>query len=443
MINSQLPVPALRNPGGPPPAPISRDAPVEVSPGVTDMRDGPRTYADTAEAASTLVVRGAEEAAKNGTFGVGGALLGPDHEVVAVVQNKVIQNGVVKDPTAHAERQLVDWYYEQVHRGAHLPPPSKMTIVTSLDPCMMCCGATLAAGFQVVIPAVDTFAGVNCHQDAKFTTLPKTPQMIARHRYSYLGVDGERPFVGPNDSPYAGAVIPAAVEKRSLDVFGGSLDEVKRQINAAGSSDVTPADPQELLGGSAPEVLKLLRRYDPDTLRVRVDPNNPGPALGERLVAVAKASRAAGNALDAAALVDPFGNVMLVVGGQESHSRVRIPFMELTRAWAKIRAEAGDAGKKYLPHIKDCKVVTMFGPGSDTLGVMELGAYGSSVEGPLPVSPSPHWQYVIGGQPATSLREEIAHLPPLYSQVIKEDVAQVRDRDLIGLCWKLYAAPWG
>ncbi|MBM3464988.1 MAG: nucleoside deaminase [Armatimonadetes bacterium] len=413
--------------------PARQQEPVEVSPGVIDMRGGPTQYAFTAEDAAHIVVDNAAKAAEHGTFGVGGALIGPDHEVVAVVQNRVIQNGVVKDPTAHAERQLVDWYFEQVHRGANLPSPEKMALITSLDPCMMCCGASLQAGFHVVIAALDTFAGVNFKGDGKYETLPEGPRQMAKDKFGYVGIEGGRAFQGPQDAPYPNATIPAEVEKRSLDVFTGSLDEVKRQINAAGGGDVKPIDAHELLHGASPEVLGVLRAKDPQALSLRVDPNNPGLDLGQRLVDVATASAKAGNSFDAAALVDPNGNVMMVVGGQESHSPIRTPFMELTRAWASARAEAGPTGAAFLPHIKDCKVVTLMGPGRGATGVMQLGAYGSSVEGPAPASESAHWQYVIPSQTQAELDQEIANLPPLYSQVIKPEMKQVKNEALVRL----------
>ncbi|CAN0301824.1 unnamed protein product, partial [Phaeothamnion confervicola] len=72
-------------------------------------------------AAVEQAVEAAREAAATGTFGVGGVLVGPQGEVLAVSRNHVICQGAVADPTAHGERQLVDWYFQQIYQGDRLP----------------------------------------------------------------------------------------------------------------------------------------------------------------------------------------------------------------------------------------------------------------------------------------------------------------------------------
>ncbi|UUZ51661.1 hypothetical protein LP420_11320 [Massilia sp. B-10] len=77
--------------------------------------------------------------------------------VLKALQNNVVSEGLIFDPTAHGERQLIDWYFAE-RGGAALPPPEEITIVTSLDPCAMCSGAILAHRFNVVVAAIDTKA---------------------------------------------------------------------------------------------------------------------------------------------------------------------------------------------------------------------------------------------------------------------------------------------
>ncbi len=90
-----------------------------------------------------------------GTYGVGGVLLDQQGNVLKALQNNVVCDGLIFDPTAHGERQLIDWYFAEAARGRELPPPHEVTVVTSLDPCAMCTGAILTAGFNVVVAATD------------------------------------------------------------------------------------------------------------------------------------------------------------------------------------------------------------------------------------------------------------------------------------------------
>jgi hypothetical protein len=107
-----------------------RSAPLELSPGV---RAGTSTIR-TAEDAAARAVELAVEAGKQGTFAVGGLLVDESGHVIAEATNAVIRNGKLSDPTAHVERQLVDWLAQQRRRRRSLSPRN-LTIVSSLDPC--------------------------------------------------------------------------------------------------------------------------------------------------------------------------------------------------------------------------------------------------------------------------------------------------------------------
>ncbi|MBV5324847.1 MAG: hypothetical protein J0626_06040, partial [Rhodospirillaceae bacterium] len=102
----------------------------------------------------------------------------------------MIKQGLIFDPTAHAERQLIDWYYAELARGVDLPAPQDITIVTSLDPCCMCAGAILAAGFNVLVAAPDHSAGVNYDSSAHFEALPAPLRATAAASFSYPAVLG-------------------------------------------------------------------------------------------------------------------------------------------------------------------------------------------------------------------------------------------------------------
>src|SRR5262249_2875871 len=79
---------------------------LELSPGV---RAGTGTIRNADDAAGRTVAL-AEEAGKQGTFAVGGLLVEDSGRVIAEATNAVIRNDRLSDPTAHVERQLVDWF---------------------------------------------------------------------------------------------------------------------------------------------------------------------------------------------------------------------------------------------------------------------------------------------------------------------------------------------
>jgi tRNA(Arg) A34 adenosine deaminase TadA len=121
--------------------------------------------------AAQLAAAQAMAAYCNKTFSVGGLLAGPDGTVINQIPNRVIVDNVLNDPTAHGERQLIDWYYSQLAQGTSFPPASDITVVTSLDPCCMCTGAILTAGFRVMTVAEDDTSGINYGSVAKIVKL--------------------------------------------------------------------------------------------------------------------------------------------------------------------------------------------------------------------------------------------------------------------------------
>src|SRR5437016_2836842 len=98
---------------------------LDLTPGV---RAG-RTTILTAEDAAAHAIGLAEQAARQGAFGVGGFLLDRSGHVVAEAVNAVVRDGHVVDPTAHVERQLIDWYCAAGSRGFSAST-SELTIVS-------------------------------------------------------------------------------------------------------------------------------------------------------------------------------------------------------------------------------------------------------------------------------------------------------------------------
>lgn len=145
------------------------------------------------QAAVAIAASEALAAKAQGTFGVGGLLLDQHGNVLKALQNNVVRDGLIFDPTAHGERQLIDWYFAERAKGRKLPAPDDVTLVTSLDPCAMCAGAILAAGFNVVVAANDPNAGINYDLRAAFPALPPGLRQAAADSFCYpavLGVSG-------------------------------------------------------------------------------------------------------------------------------------------------------------------------------------------------------------------------------------------------------------
>jgi cytosine deaminase len=62
---------------------------------------------------------------------------------------------------------------------------------------------------------------------------------------------------------------------------------------------------------------------------------------------------------------------------------------------------------------------------------MALGAYGSTMEGALPLNNPAQFQYVRPAMPEPALHELCSHLPPLYRSLIKIRPTQVADAALV------------
>jgi cytosine deaminase len=69
------------------------------------------------QAAVAIAAAEAIAAKTQGTFGVGGLMLDQHGNVLQSLHNNVIKDGLIFDPTAHGERQLIDWYYAERAKG--------------------------------------------------------------------------------------------------------------------------------------------------------------------------------------------------------------------------------------------------------------------------------------------------------------------------------------
>lgn len=380
-------------------------------------------------------------AKSQGTFGVGGLLLDQHGNVLKSLQNNVVCEGLIFDPTAHGERQLIDWYFAERARGAVLPAPEEVTIVTSLDPCAMCTGAILAAGFNVVVAASDPTAGINYDQRFEFSSLPGPLRERAGARFYYPAVLGSSVFArdsagGAPKSFFIGKTIAEPTQALCSLAFEATNDKVLALLNSDLPREMLK-DPATLAGNHA--IVRKLKVLYPDALAYRCAPHAPDAGLAPFLRRAMEQDIAQGGPGDAVALLDAFGNLLLCAPGRQSQSAICTAFMECTRRYAQLRyklmhgaiAETRDETCRYLAHPRQGTFVFARGPDASAQSFMNLGAYGSTMEGPLPPDNPHQFQYVLPAMPAGELAALCAGMPPLYRDTIRIQPVQVADQALI------------
>jgi len=403
------------------------------------------------QAAVAIAAAEAIAAKTQGTFGVGGLMLDQHGNVLKSLHNNVVLHGLVFDPTAHGERQLIDWYYAERARGRALPPPEDITIVTTLDPCCMCSGAILAGGFNVVAAAPDRIAGINYDEAAVFEALPAGLRAQAQRSFSYPAVLGASLYAraGAGATPrsfFIGKTIAEATQALCALAFEATSREVVALFGADRARDQL-RDPATL----APDhrIVRALKQLHPDALTYRCAPHAPDAGLAPFLLQAMARDQgsehgshravAAATQGDAVALLDAFGNLLLCMSGKRAQSGIRTAFMEITRAYAQLRYKLMDGAtpeeqeevRRYLGHPREGTFVFAHGPDHGAASFMDLGAWASTMEGPLPDHNPHQFQYVAPRIDAAALAALCAAMPPLYRDVIRLHPTQVRDQALV------------
>ncbi|MES2151710.1 MAG: nucleoside deaminase [Pseudomonadota bacterium] len=393
------------------------------------------------QAAVAIAANEAISARTQGTFGVGGLLLDHFGNVLKALQNNVVRDGLIFDPTAHGERQLIDWYFAERAKGRKLPEPGQVTVVTSLDPCAMCTGAILAAGFNVVVAARDPNAGINHDMSASFSALPEHLRERAAARFFYPAVLGASCFAreSAGSAPHSffiGKTIAEPTQALCSLVFEATSLKVQGLLNTDLAQDQLK-DPATLASTHA--IVRKLKSLYPDALAYRCAPHQPDAGLAPYLRNAVARDLAQGGEGDAVALLDAFGNLLLCVPGRRAQSAICTAFMECTRQYAQLRyklmhgakAETQREVRQYLAHPKEGTFVFARGPDASAQSFMNLGAYGSTMEGPLPTNNPAQFQYVRAGLPEAELAALCAAMPPLYRDLIRIRPVPVGDAALI------------
>lgn len=402
----------------------------------------------SADQAAREALGRARQAARSRTFGVG-ALLVDDRtgEVLDAVPNRVIgdltsgpwsdgmddrPSFVTQDPTAHGERQLITRFFERTQEKGGTHAPDELTIISSLEPCAMCSGAILASGFKVGVVALDPVAGLGMTRGGNFGGLPEELRKGAEAAFGYYEVPGIRPFSGSGRVAFGNDARTRFVTREVHDAcektFGDSLDQAMA-IVSEGDYSFPRKDPFEL---SSDDPLRLvLEERLPHFLALRLDePPEASRELLHLLESLGQQERGRGSA---AALIDLFGNLIIASGGGRSEDPLATGFAEMIRTYSRTRfaladdpALSGPAGE-YLAHPRFGTIYRypVPDPGLPTT-LFELGAYGSTMEGPLPAGSDPNLRFIGEGIDGARARKQLLGLieamPPFYSESVGLDI---------------------
>ncbi len=388
---------------------------------------------DYAQAVCELARAGLDD----GTWGVAGLLVdNASGRVIYALFNAVMRpitegdksRQYCYDPTAHGETYLVYWYYQ--HREQlQLPPPDQLTVVSSLDPCAMCSGSLLSAGFNVFVVAHDDVAGIHSRKNEGFKGMPSTVIDGFQRRFIYPEVLNHRDFYCGN--PDKGELPSSFLSPISLSSVEGCkqafLDSFDRSQQTINQSEYNPlnrnSDDDNPIHNK--DFLDLFRQQYPDAYTIKVDNyRKPSNQLREHLQQLVQNTPHATNAV---AYIDIFGNVVLTEVDRFDKCLISTAFANIVQNYFRIRFEFKENistrhyADVYLAHPKYGTFVYLFAPdGKSANCLKDLGIYGSMMEGPIPVRSPSHFQYFEErheGDVATLLAM-IDGLPPFYQQSV-------------------------
>lgn len=397
-----------------------------------------------AQGAAELVLAGAQTAAGAGSFGIAGAIIdNSTGKVVHRMTNQVLRRlratvatdpeaTFTWDPTAHGERQLVYWYYANRDKLG-LPAARDLTVVTSLDPCVMCTGALTTAGFNAAVVAMDTFSGVNFRQDGRFADLPEPVRDTVRNTFGYYAVEAGRPYQGGDSVAFADTAITQQVYDACEDIYQSSAKGVRSSRQTTNTSPDQLRDPGTWKT-AAPIRAAFRRRYSGAFTHRLTDFRRPDRTLRRMLEDLVGDTAGADNAV---AFIDSFGNVVNAAAGPVPGNAAATGFMAAAQDYARTRFALVD-DKETLEPAQRSLTSPMFGtfvwliapdPHATTT-IEDLGGFGSTMQAAIPQPTPSAFQFYEPPRRGTvrELQQVAASLPPLYSQLVKIDPQQVERR---------------
>lgn len=355
----------------------------------------------------------AREAADSGTFGVGGVLMDLDGNIICKMHNQVIKGNRINDPTAHGERQIVDWYLANKEKEK-LPEPENCILITTLDPCVMCTGALAQVQFNtVIVVALDDYAGINWTGTDECSALDGTEsQAYVKEHFAYPQVTGKlsREAFGKDLSKldlFSDFTISSETLKGCQEAFSLTADDVRNKVSSASVelSDIqNPAD----LEPSHPIRKYLKDSFGSDFLACSWKPQDSAEEFMEYV-------QKEHPGFNGVAYFDMFGNLLYLDEDDENIS-TQSAFMKVTRKYAAVRNTEPIEGyeiNEYLSNPKYGYFVYMTCPKISAKTIMEIGAIGSTLE-----NTSEHpIMYINGEENEAALDAVIKKMPPLYNNI--------------------------
>lgn len=324
----------------------------------------------TIENAARLALDEAKLASESGSFGVGACLVGRDGTVFSRARNRVAGGESKHDPTAHAERRLIDWYYAKRAEGRDLPAESDLIVVGTVEPCMMCAGALLSSGMLSVSLCEDAAAGVAIARD--FACLPPALRPKARNAIMLAG-----------RSEHGASPLMQAYAIEAEALFAQTLARVRANV----SHDVI---------------------HPATNVRFGIQSDWHDVVL----------ERPAG--VDQVAAIRVGGAEPLMPHGREASSPIGYPVLELIRTITRrgVSGLTADAERATLQFV----ISGAFE--SPAAIVTSLGAIGSFAEGPVTRTP-----YVmmcdVSDEDYAAVQQAISLFPPLYRETIGVTVGRI------------------
>ncbi len=373
------------------------------------------------DAFAVRAMKQAQQASDSGTFGVGGILMDLDGNIICEMHNQVIKGNRTNDPTAHGERQIVDWYLENKDKD-NLPEPENCILITTLDPCVMCTAALAQVQFnRVIVVALDDYAGINWKGNDECSALDGTDcQKYVKGHFAYPEVTGDlgRKAFGADLSDlnlFSDITIDSETLKGCQEAFSLTADEVRSKVSAA---SVDPADIQNpaQLKPTHPIRKYLEESFGSDFLACSWTFGNSADDFTEYI-------QKEHPGFNGVAYFDLFGNLLYLAEDDEDIS-TQSAFMKVTRKLAAVRNTEPIEGyeiNEYLSNPKYGYFVYMTCPEVSTKTIMELGAIGSTLE-----NASEHpVMYIHGEENEGAVDSIIKKLPPLYSNEINIRFEQI------------------
>ena len=208
------------------------------------------------------------------------------------------------------------------------------------------------------------------------------------------------------------------------------MDKVRTTSSESGLPPSGLSDPAKLPDNS-PVKTRFRSVYDGAFRSKTPKSRLPGAQLYELLTLVKDSAPEAKNAV---ALLDPFGNVILCLADRFDLSPVHTAFMNVTQSYAITRhglmddKDTRQSATEYLTHPKYGTFVFLYAPNpKDSTTIMTLGAYGSTMEGPVPQIFPTNFQYYNPPLEGTveEFRSVIMGLPPFYTQLAQISAMKV------------------